>query len=129
LNRARVVRDENFRCGRSRRCQPGPSIFDGETLPDFIDPFVKCVEACVKTSVVKIKYVSHGQKSENPVVRFHVHQNQLNRVTDENNNVPQDVHRIPHFEKLKFQFWKILGLEDLGLEDPGLEDQGLEDRS
>jgi len=42
-----------------------PSILDGETLPDFIDPFVECVEACVKASVVKVEDISHDQKPEN----------------------------------------------------------------
>src|SRR6266849_8913645 len=80
--------------------QPAPSILDGETLPDFIDPFVKCVEACVKASVVKVEYVSHDQKSENPVVSFHVDQHLLDHVTDGDNNFPQDVHRVPHFREI-----------------------------
>jgi hypothetical protein len=75
-----------------------PSIFNGKTFPDFIDPLVQRVKSCVKTSVVKVKYISGCQKSENPVVSFHVDQYLLNRVTDKNNNVPQDVHRIRSLE-------------------------------
>jgi hypothetical protein len=34
----------------------GPSILDGKTLADFVDPPVECVEARVNAAVVKIKY-------------------------------------------------------------------------
>jgi hypothetical protein len=77
-----------------RRFQPSPSIFNGETFPDFIDPFLERIQPRVKASVVKVKYVAAGQKSENPVVSFDVDQHLLGRVTDSNQNVPQDVHRI-----------------------------------
>jgi hypothetical protein len=53
----------------------------------------------VKASVVKVEYVSHDQKSENPVVSFHVDQHLLYDVTNGNNNFPQDVHRVPHFRE------------------------------
>jgi hypothetical protein len=75
--------------------QPNRSIFDGEPLPDFIDPLVKCVEASVKGSVVKIKNIAASQESENPVVRLHIDQYLLDRMTHKDNNVPQNVHRIP----------------------------------
>jgi hypothetical protein len=71
-----------------------PSIFNGEAFPDFIDPLVEGIEPCVKAAVVKIEYVAAGQKSENPVVSFHVNEHLLDRVTDRNNNVPKNVHRI-----------------------------------
>jgi hypothetical protein len=71
-----------------------PSIFDRETFPDFIDPPVQRIESGVEGPVVKVKYVAAGQKSENPVVRLHIDQYLLDRVTDRNNNVPQGVHRI-----------------------------------
>ena len=45
-------------------------------------PFVKCVEPCVKASVVKVEYMSHDQESENPEVSFDVAQHLLNHVTD-----------------------------------------------
>src|SRR3981081_2458390 len=80
-----------------RRFQPGPSVFDGEAFPDFIDPLVERLEQGVKHSVVQVKYVPAGQKAENPVMGFHVEEYLLNRMTDSNNNVPQDVHRTPHF--------------------------------
>jgi len=72
-----------------------PSIFNGETLPDFIHPLVQRIKPGVKASVVKVKYVPDCEKSENPVVSFHVNEYLLDRVTDRNNNVPQNVHRIP----------------------------------
>jgi hypothetical protein len=102
---------ESLRSSRavSRQIQPNPSIFNGEALPDFIDPLVERVEPRVKASVVKIKYIAAGQKSENPVVGFHVDEYLLDRVTDKNNNVPQHVHRIPRFEKMKFYHGRKAG--------------------
>src|ERR1700722_17407454 len=44
---------------------------------------------------MKIEDVAQGQKNEKPVVGLDVDEYQLNRVTDRNNNVPQNVHRIP----------------------------------
>jgi hypothetical protein len=76
-----------------------PSIFDGEPLPDFIDPLVERVEARVNGPVVKVENIPAGQNSEDPVMRFHVDEHLLNRVTDRNSNLPQDVHRIPPLEK------------------------------
>jgi len=75
--------------------QPNRSIFNGETLPDFIHPLVQRIKSGVKASVVKVKYVPDCEKSENPVVSFHVNEYLLDRVSDRNNNVPQNVHRIP----------------------------------
>jgi hypothetical protein len=43
---------------------------------------------------MKVKYVAAGQESEDPVVRFDVDEYLLDRVTDRNQNVPQNVHRI-----------------------------------
>jgi hypothetical protein len=83
-----------------RRLQPRPSIFDGEALPDFIDPFVQRIEPGVEPSLVKVKNISERQKSENPVVAFHVSQYLLDRVTDGNNNAQQNIHRLPHSEKM-----------------------------
>jgi hypothetical protein len=37
------------------------------------------------------------------VVGFHVDQYLLDRVTDRNSNLPQNVHRIPPLEKMIFQ--------------------------
>jgi hypothetical protein len=79
-----------------------PSIFNGETFPDFIYSLVQRIKSGVKASVVKVKYVPDREKSENPVVSFHVDQYLLDRVTDKNNNVPQNVHRIPPQEKMIF---------------------------
>jgi len=72
-----------------------PSIFNGETFPDFIYSLVQCIKSGVKASVVKVKYVPGNQKSENPVVGFHIDQYLLDPATDGNNNVPQNVRRIP----------------------------------
>ena len=72
-----------------------PSIFNRETLPDFIYSLVQRIKSGVKGSVVKVKDVPDNQKSENPVVGFHIDQYLLDPATDGNNNVPQNVHRIP----------------------------------
>jgi hypothetical protein len=60
----------------------------------------------MKASVVKVKDVPACEKSENPVVIFHVDEYLLDRATDKNKNVPQNVHRIPRSEKMIFQSWK-----------------------
>jgi hypothetical protein len=89
---------------RGRRFGPGPSILDGEAFPDFVDPLVERIEAGVNAPVMKVEDISHGQKSEDPVVTFDVDQHLLDRVTDSNNSVPQNVHRIPRFEKMTGSF-------------------------
>jgi hypothetical protein len=76
-----------------------PSIFNGETFPDFIYSLVQRIKSGVKGSVVKVKDVPDNQKSENPVVGFHVDQHLLDPMTDQNNNVPQNVHRVPRSRK------------------------------
>jgi hypothetical protein len=86
--------------------QPNPSIFNGETFPDFVYSLVQRIKSGVKASVVKVKYVPACEKSENPVMSFHVDEYLLDRATDRNNNVPQNVHRIPPPEKMIFQSWK-----------------------
>jgi hypothetical protein len=53
----------------------------------------------VEASVVKVEDISDDQKSENPVVSFHVEQHLLYHVTGSDNNFPQDVHRVPHFRE------------------------------
>jgi hypothetical protein len=78
------------------------SIFGGETLPDFIQLLFDRVEPGVKAPVVEVKYVPHRQKSENPVVAFHVDEQLLDAVADRDNNVPQEIHRIPPLENMAF---------------------------
>jgi hypothetical protein len=56
----------------------------------------------VKASVVKVKDVPASEKSENPVMSFHVDEYLLDRATDRNNKVPQNVHRTPRSEKMTF---------------------------
>ena len=82
---------------------PNPSILNGETFPDFVYSLVQRIEPGVKASVVKVEYVPACEKSENPVVGFHIDQYLLDRVTDRNSNIPQNVHRIPPLEKMIFQ--------------------------
>jgi hypothetical protein len=82
--------------------QANPSIFNGETFPDFIYSLVQCIKSGVKASVVKVKDVPACEKSENPVVIFHVDEHLLDRATGRNNNFPQNVHRIPRSEKMIF---------------------------
>ena len=86
----------------SAGARPGPSIFNGKTLPDLIDPFVERIESGVKGPVVKVENIPACQKAENPVVSFHVDQDLLNRMTDKDNDVPQKFHRTPRFEKMAF---------------------------
>ena len=93
--------------GRRHDAWPNRSIFDGETLPDFIDPPVEGIEPCVQASVVKVEYVPASQKSENPVMRFHIEQHLLDGMTDSNYNVPQDVHRIPRSKREDYHDRKL----------------------
>ncbi len=58
----------------------------------------------MKRSVVKVEDIPGCEKSENPMVGFHVNQYLLNRVADRNNNEQQNVHHIPPLEKMTFQF-------------------------
>jgi hypothetical protein len=99
INRFRVPSPDRRR-RRGHSLQPGPSIFDGETFPDFIDPLFQGIEPGVKSPLVKAKNVTEGQKSENPVVAFHVNQYLLDRVTDGDSNAQQNIHRLPHSEKM-----------------------------
>jgi hypothetical protein len=82
-----------------RRLQPNASIFDGETLPDFIDPSVQRIEPGVERLVVKIKNIAAGQQPENPVVALYVVEDLLDRMANGNNNSQQDIHRILRLEK------------------------------
>jgi hypothetical protein len=85
---------------------PTSSVFNRQALPDFVDPLVERIEPGVKGPVVKVEDVASGEKSENPVMAFHVHEYQLDRVTDRNNDVPQNVHRIPRtLRKQRFLSW------------------------
>jgi hypothetical protein len=102
-----------LRCIGIKQCNEGqcnPSIFDGETFPDFINSLVERIKSGVKGSVVKVEYVANHQKSENPVVGFHVHENLFDPVTDQNNNVPQNVLAFPARENdiRILQDWLIL---------------------
>jgi hypothetical protein len=64
-----------------------PSKLNGQTFPDFVHPLFKRVESGVKSFIVKVKYVAQHEKSEKPVVTFHVEQHLLNRVTYGDNRI------------------------------------------
>jgi hypothetical protein len=70
--RGRAPTSAVHRVAEHDRRQRNPSIFNGETLPDFIYSLVQRIKSGVEASVVKVKYVPAGQKSENPVMGFHV---------------------------------------------------------
>jgi hypothetical protein len=94
--------------------QANPSIFNGETFPDFIYSLVQRIKSGVKASVVKVKDIPACEKSENPVMTFDVDEYLLDRTTDKNNNVPQNVHRIPRSQKMTFRSWKT-GVVERGI--------------
>ena len=63
-----------------RGVRPNRSVFDGQTLPDLVDPLVQRVEPGVKASVLQVEDISGRQKSENPVVTFDVDDDLLGRM-------------------------------------------------
>jgi hypothetical protein len=89
--------------GEAATFAAAPSIFDRETLADFVDPPVERVEARMNGAVVKVKHISRREKSEDPVVRFYVDEHLLDPVAHGNNTVPQDVHRT--LPPKKVMFW------------------------
>jgi hypothetical protein len=71
-----------------------PSKLDREPLPDFVHPLFKRVESGVQVPVVQIKYVPQRDKSENPVVTFHIEQHLLDAMRHGGNRIQQKVHRV-----------------------------------
>jgi hypothetical protein len=95
-----VIRDKpGVKPSRGPAIKRAPSIFDGETLPDFIDPLVERIEPRVQASVLKIKKIADRQKPEKPVVAFDVDDHLFDRVTDGNDDVPHGVHHVPPFRE------------------------------
>jgi hypothetical protein len=74
-------------------CHPGrgisrdPSKLKRQAFPDFVHPLFKRVESRVQVPVVKVKYVPQRDKSENPVVTFHVEQHLLDAMTGGDNRI------------------------------------------
>jgi DNA-binding cell septation regulator SpoVG len=73
----------NLGCGISR----DPSKLKRQAFPDFVHPLFQRVKSGVQVSIVKIKYVSRREKSENPVVAFHIEQHLLNAMTRSDNRI------------------------------------------
>jgi hypothetical protein len=59
------------------------SIFDGEPLPDFIDPFFDRVEPRMQGAIVKIENIAEGKKPKNPVMALDIRQYRLDRMADQ----------------------------------------------
>src|SRR5205814_9241753 len=72
-----------------------PSIFDGEPLPDFVDPLLDGVEPRMQGTVVEIEDVAEGNQSENPVMAFDIGQHSLDRTADKGDNAQQRIHDTP----------------------------------
>jgi hypothetical protein len=72
-----------------------PSKLERQPFPDFVHPLFKRVESGVQVPVVKVKYVPQRDKSENPVVTFHIEQHLLDAMSHGDNRIQQKVHRIP----------------------------------
>jgi hypothetical protein len=70
-----------------RSFSSAPSKLNGQTFPDFVHPLFKRVESGVKGFIVKVKYVAQHEKSEKPVVTFHVEQHLLDRATYGDNRI------------------------------------------
>jgi hypothetical protein len=59
-----------------------PLKLNRQPFPDFVHPLFKRVKSGVKVPVVKVKYVPQRDKSENPVMTFHVEQHLLDAMTN-----------------------------------------------
>jgi hypothetical protein len=84
-----------------------PSEFNGETLPDFVQPLFKRVKSGVNGLIVKVENIAARESPENPVVAFHVDQHLFNRVTRGGNYAEQNFHRDPRLGEMESQPGKI----------------------
>src|SRR5450432_1458018 len=71
------------------------SIFDGEPLPDFVDPLLHGIEPRMQGAVVQIEDIAKAKKAENPVMALDVRQHRLDRMADKGENAQQRVHGTP----------------------------------
>src|SRR5271168_972323 len=88
-----------------------PSIFDRQTLPDLVDPFLERVEPGVQGAVVEVKNITERGKAEDPVVAFDVSEHRLDRVTDKGDRAQQSVHRTPPLTGNDLPIANRIGLE------------------
>jgi hypothetical protein len=70
------------------------SIFDRKPFPDLVDPLFQRIEPGMQGTVVQVKNISQGGKSEDPVMGLDVIQDCLDRVPDEGERAQQNVHRV-----------------------------------
>jgi hypothetical protein len=81
-------------CHLGRGINRDPSKLDRQPFPDFVHPLFKRVESGVKVPVVKVEYVPQRDKSENPVVIFHVEQHLFKAMSHGDNRIQQKIHRV-----------------------------------
>jgi len=77
------------------------SVIAGNTLSDFIKPFIKRVKPGMKALVVKVEYVADYDEAKEPVVTIQVAEDLVGRTADADNEFPQGAH-LNHL-KLAFE--------------------------
>jgi hypothetical protein len=73
---------------RPHRARRRRSATAGETLSDFIKPFIERVEPSVNALVVKVKDVTDYDDAKKPVVTIQVAKNLVGSVADVDNEFP-----------------------------------------
>src|SRR4051812_7480303 len=74
---------------------PAGSIFDGETLADFVHALVERIEARVDGAVVEIKDVATGKEREDPMMVLDIAEHRLDGLAHECGHAPHNVHVLP----------------------------------
>jgi hypothetical protein len=64
----------------------------GNTLSDFIKPFIKRVKSGMQAFVLKVEYAADHHEAKKPVVMVQVTNNPIDRAADEDNEFPQGTH-------------------------------------
>ena len=73
--------------------QRGPaSIFERETLPDFVNLLLERVKTGMHGAVMQVEQVARDQEAENPVMGLDIAQHRLDRMAYESKNAPNSVH-------------------------------------
>src|ERR1700751_2910123 len=70
------------------------SIFDGEPLPDLIDPLVQRIEARVQGTIMQVENIAERHDAKDPVMGLDVAQHRFDHMADEEEDTQHHVHCI-----------------------------------